>query len=180
MTHWMKLGVVGRAHGLRGSFFISGRDEPFPPHLKKIVIGKTPDTGKTAIIEQMAWQNGRVTLKCDIAADRTAAEAWTGQEVWCEAAAIAIDDSSEYLLSDLEGRQVIDSDGVAMGTVDDIAVMPASINLVVLNPEGTADVEIPMISTYVVMTFARGAKDLHLTVPADTFADVWNPRGKKR
>lgn len=179
MGHWLKLGVVGRAHGLRGSFFISGRDEPFPPTLKSIVIGRSPEAGKTAIIEQVNWQNGRVALKCDIASDRTAAEAWTGQDVWCEASAIAVDEASEYLVSDLKGRTVIDSAGTAVGTIDDIAIMPASLNLIVANPDKSADVEIPMITTYVDMGFSRSSKELRLTVLADTFADVWNPRNSK-
>lgn len=180
MNHWLKLGVVGRAHGLRGSFFVSGRDEAIPSYLKKIIIGPSPETGKSAVIEQATWQNGRAAIKCDIAGDRTEAEKWTGQTVWCEAGAIKVDDQSEYLVSDLKGRTVVDSDGVTIGLIEDVAVMPASINLIVINDDQSADVEIPMIAHYVDMNFVRGAKELRLIVTAETFAEIWNPKAKGR
>ncbi len=179
-TKWIKLGVVGRAHGLRGSFFVSGRDEPLPDTLKKLIIGPTPETGVVATIEQCQWQNGRSIIKCDIATDRTSAEKWTGKQIWCDASAVVVDEETEYLVSDLKGRVVVDSDGKEFGVVDDVAVMPASVNLIVVNADASADVEVPMIATYVDMSFIRGEKTLALAVPGDTFADVWNPKVKKR
>ena len=110
----LKLGIVGRALGLQGFFFVSGRD-----------------------------------------------------------------DSKEFLLKDLMGRRVIDSDGVIVGDVEDVVPMPASINIVVAKLDKSADVDIPMISDYIDMSFQRGGKELKLVVPASTFEEIWNPRIKK-
>jgi 16S rRNA processing protein RimM len=176
---WLKLGVVGRAHGLRGSFFVSGRDEPIPAHIKKIWIGDLADQSVAVTIEQIQWQSGRPVLKCDIASDRTAAEKWIGKSLWLPVDEIRVDDANEYLLMDLKGRTVLDSANAIVGTVDDVFVLPASINLIVLNADGSGDVEIPMIATYVDMGFMRGGSEIRLVVLKDTFEEVWNPRIQK-
>jgi hypothetical protein len=57
--------------------------------------------------------------------------------------------------------------------------MPASINIIVLKPDESAEVDIPMISDYVDMNFDRGGSELKLMVPGDTFDEIWNARVKK-
>lgn len=180
-TQWLKLGVVGRAHGLRGSFFVSGRDELIPSSVKAVRLGAAPASLGDFVVEDSLWQNGRAILKCKGVSDRTAAEKFTGQTVWCDAQQIRVNDQEEYLFSDIRGRVVKDSDGVTLGTVDDIYTTPGGgANLVVVNEAQTGDVEIPMVAIYVDMNFARGEPELKLVVPANTFEDVWNERRRKR
>ena len=176
---FLKLGTVGRALGLQGSFYISGRDEPIPAAVAIIKIGNKLEIAKDAEIIAMSWQNDRAVIRCSLAGDRTSAELLRGMAIWAEAAKISVDDSKEFLLKDLVGRSVIDVDGNIMGTVQDVVRMPASVNLVVLRPDASANVDIPMISDYVEMNFERGSNVLRLTVPADTFDEIWNPRKKK-
>lgn len=176
---FLKLGTVGRALGLQGSFYISGRDEAIPNSVVVIKIGTTLETARDAKIISMAWQHDRPVIKCSLAGDRTSAELLRGMSIWVEDVKIAIDDSKEFLLKDLFGRKVIDVNGVMIGTVHDVIRMPASVNIVVLRPDSSADVDIPMISTYVDMKFERGSDVLRLTVPVDTFDEIWNPRPKK-
>jgi 16S rRNA processing protein RimM len=173
---FLKLGIVGRALGLQGSFYVSGRDEAIPDTVKMIRIGANAETGREAKVTSCGWQNKRPFLKCTLAADRTAAELLTGQSIWVEESQVQVDDRHEFLLRDLIGRMVIDVDGIVVGAIEDVVHMPASINLTVVNPAGSADVDIPMIPDYVDMTFARGGKKLHLVVQGSVFEEIWNSR----
>lgn len=176
---FLKLGIVGRALGLQGSFYVSGRDEPIADSVKAVKIGRTLETARNADILSTGWQKDRPTIKCSLAADRTAAELLTGMTIWVEESQIQIDNSKEFLLKDLEGRTVIDCDGVVVGTIEEVVKMPASINIVVVKTDLSADVDIPMIADYVDMDFERGSRELKLVVPVSTFVEIWNSRIKK-
>jgi ribosomal 30S subunit maturation factor RimM len=176
---FLKLGIVGRALGLQGSFYVSGRDEAIPDSVKTIRIGVQADIGHEAAVTQRGWQNQRPFLKCSLAADRTAAERLIGQAIWVEESQVQVDDGREFLLRDLIGRTVMDVDGIMVGTIEDVVRMPASVNLTVVNAAQTADVDIPMIADYVDMSFVRGGSELKLAVPASAFEEIWNPRGLK-
>jgi len=173
---FLKLGIVGRALGLQGSFYVSGRDEVIPDTVKTIRIGAHADSGREASVIQRGWQNKRPFLKCSLAEDRTTAERLIGQPIWVEENQVQVDDRHEFLLRDLVGRTVIDGDGVAMGTIEDVVRMPASVNLTVMNPTKSADVDIPMIADYVDMSFTRGGTELRLTVSSSAFDEIWNSK----
>ena len=176
---FLKLGIVGRALGLQGSFYVSGRDEPIPETVKTIKIGLRLEIARDAEIISVGWQKGRATIKCNIAHDRTAAELLTGMSVWTSEAQVKVENEKEFLLSDLIGRTVFDSDGVKLGVVEDVVRMPASTNIVVVNGDLSADVDIPVISDYVDMRFKRGDTAINLVVPLSTFEEIWNSRNKK-
>ena len=175
----LKLGIVGRALGLQGFFFVSGRDEPISSKVLTVKIGKTLESAREAKVITHGWQTNRPTIKCTLASDRTAAELLTGMTIWAEDDCVEVDDAKEYLLKDLLGRRVVDSDGVIVGDVEDVIKMPASINVGVVNLAKSADVDIPVSSHYFDMSFHRGGKELKLIVPASTFEEIWNPRNKK-
>jgi len=176
---FLKIGIVGRALGLQGSFYVSGRDEPIPTTVKQIKIGRSIETARDARILKSLWQKGRASIVCDLAGDRTSAELLTGMSIWVDASNIVVEDDSEYLLVDLRGREVIDVNGETIGIVQDVVRMPASTNLIVLSEARDADVEIPVIADYVEMGFKRGESRIKLTVAAETFDEIWNSRGKK-
>jgi 16S rRNA processing protein RimM len=176
---FLKLGTVGRALGLQGSFYVSGRDEAFPANIKTILIGRSAEDAKLAQVISVSWQRDRPLIKCSLAGDRTAAEALRGLSIWVKSSEIEIDDSKEFLLKDLVGRSVYDCENIEMGSVADVVIMPASINLIVLNQAKSADVEIPVIPAYVDMNFERNDNRLKLVVPASTFEEIWNARKKK-
>ena len=177
LKKWLKIGVVGRAHGLQGSFFVSSRDEAIPDSIKSIRIGKDISTAREFKVTQRTWQNNRPTLRCDGIVDRTAAEKLCGASVWAEESAVPVADAEEYLWSDVRGRTVIGSDDVVIGVIEDVYQPAQSVNLVIVSPDGKRDVEIPMTRDYIDMSFVRGGHELRLMVPANTFEEVWNVRG---
>jgi ribosomal 30S subunit maturation factor RimM len=174
----LKIGIVGRALGLQGSFYVSGRDEPMPESVKSVKIGKTDATAKEAKILKSFVQNGRPVILCDLANDRNSAELLTGMFIWAESHLISVHDDKEFLLSDLKGREVFDANGVHMGMIEDVVKMPASVNIIVVNPSRSSDLEIPVISDYVDMSFKRGEANLRLTVSCSVFEEIWNSRAK--
>jgi ribosomal 30S subunit maturation factor RimM len=176
---FLKIGIVGRALGLQGSFYVSGRDEMIPESVKTIRIGSEAETAPEATVIKRGWQNRRPFLQCSLACNRTTAEGLVGRSIWAESSQIEVDDRREFLLQDLLGRTVIDVDGVVIGQIDDVVRMPASVNLTVINPQGDADVDIPMIADYIDMTFVRGGNELRLQVPAAAFEEIWNARSAK-
>lgn len=176
---FLKLGTVGRALGLQGSFYVSGRDEPIPNTIKSIRIGNAVETARTAEIISLSWQHDRPLMKCSLAQDRTSAEVLRGMSIWVEADQVTIDDSKEFFLKDLIGRSLYDSEGLLMGTVNDVVILPASINLIIVSTDNQRDVEIPVIADYVDMQFQRNDSTLRLVVPASTFEEIWNQRRKK-
>lgn len=176
---FLKLGTVGRALGLQGSFYVSGRDEPIPETVKIVLIGNSVESAREATISSLSWQHDRPLIRCSLAADRTAAESLRGMSIWVPSSQVAIDESKEFFLKDLVGRSLFDSEGALVGCVDDVVIMPASINMIIVSPDGTHDVDIPIISSYVDMNFERQGNSLKLVVPASTFEDIWNQRKKR-
>jgi 16S rRNA processing protein RimM len=171
-SSWLKIGRVGKAHGLRGDFFVSGRDGPIPNNYREVMIGKSEDSARPAKIEKSGWLSEKPVLKCSLAGDRNAAEELNGQAIWVDEQAIKIDDASEYLWSDLEGRQVSGSDGACLGRVRSVYNAGAGDVLEIEDSKGRV-LGIPMVSQYVDMSFTRGGDELLLVVPIETFADLW-------
>jgi hypothetical protein len=66
-----------------------------------------------------------------------------------------------------------------VGRVEDVLKQPASINMLVVNQEKKADLEIPVIADYVDMGFRRGERLINLKVDKSVFDEIWNTRGKK-
>lgn len=176
---FLKIGIVGRALGLQGSFYVSGRDEAIPTSIKHIKIGKNLGTAREAEVLKSSWQSGRSAILCSLASDRTAAESLQGLSIWAHASQVHIVEDSEFLLIDLIGRDVLDVNGSMVGRVEDVLKQPASINMVVVNLDESADIEIPVISDYVDMSFRRGERLISLKVHKEVFDDIWNPRKTK-
>jgi 16S rRNA processing protein RimM len=175
---WLKIGRIGKAHGLRGDFFVSGRDAPIPKQYGQIYIGETVETAKCTVIEKSGWVSERPVIKCSLAQDRTSADALTGLSIWVDSASVSVNDSSEYLWSDLEGRQVNSVDGTVMGRVRSVYNAGAG-DVIEIEDSNRRLLGVPMISNYVDMSFVRGGSELSLAVPCDVFDDLWQEPKKE-
>ncbi len=169
---WIKLGTIGKAHGLRGAFFISGRDTPIPKSYKTLRVGTSPEDSRACDILETRMQGDRPVLILSIASDRTAIETMTGQALWVERQSVTIDETKEYLWHDLIGRQVLDDAGTTLGVVETLYNTGATDVLTVLGPRGKR-VDIPLVGTYLAMDFGRDTGPLSLRVPASTFDEMW-------
>lgn len=186
----MKLGVVGKAHGLRGAFFVAGRrDRPVPKSCKKIVLGEvetpskssfsqapeTPEPSQIYEIVSSSTQQGRPLLQCRGVDDRTAAETLTGRSIWVEREQISVNPAQEFLWADLVGCLIYDSSGAPFGKVSEVGSYGAGdVAVVQAEIEGKLwAVEVLLGPQFFNMDFDVSARRLDLVVDKDTFEGLW-------
>lgn len=167
------IGTIGRPHGLRGAFFVSGRDEPVPSVYREVWIGAAPGVARCVKIVRSFLQAGRPALIVDGAADRTAVEALTGQTVFVERSRLEHAREPEALLySDVDGAEVVDQSGVTLGRVRGIYETGASPVAEVLSADGERAVDIPLVALYVDFRKTRRGL-LVLAVAGSLFEELW-------
>lgn len=171
---WIQLGIVGKAHGLNGAFFISSRDDLLPETVKGIRIGKDPDKAPTMKVKACRWQSDRPLVQVEELKTRDAAELICHSPIWCDRQEIDIDEDEEYFWGDLIGKQVVDPQGVKLGRIEGIQNYGAS-DIILIEADDGRTLEVPFVDVYFAMDFSFEDKELKLLVPADTFDEAWNP-----
>ncbi|HRA76029.1 MAG TPA: ribosome maturation factor RimM [Propionicimonas sp.] len=129
------VGRVGRAHGLRGEVTVMPTtDSPE----QRFAPGSLVRSGAGAElrVRSCRWQSGTLVLGFEGAADRSAAEALRGTELWALADDVADVDDDEYHDTSLIGLAVVDPEGVPLGTVTRVLHLPAQDVLAVATPVG--------------------------------------------
>jgi 16S rRNA processing protein RimM len=121
-------GVVGRAHGLDGSFYVERPSEPLSPGTE-VVVG-----GLSARVERRAGTDQRPIVRVRGIGDRSAAEALRGERILVAGGDLA---EGEYLSSSLVGCEV-----PGLGTVRRVIAAP-SCDLLEIGDDG---VLVPFIS----------------------------------
>lgn len=169
---WIQLGIVGKAHGLNGAFFVSQRDEELPENLKALRIGASQEKAVDYKVKAVRWQNDRPVLHCEGISSRTDAEAMTHFKIWADRDVLEIDEDDEYFWSDVIGKKIKDSSGVDFGEITDMVNYGASDIAIIQDGKGRT-AEIPFVDVYFNMEFELEDEYLHMLVTADTFDEVW-------
>jgi 16S rRNA processing protein RimM len=136
---WMRAGLVGRPHGLDGSFYVR---EPSPPLLDagaRVVID-----GRELTITRRAGDDRRPIVRLEGHEDRAAAEALGGRQLLVERAEPRELEPDEWWAEDLEGCVVRDA-GRHVGTVRRMLALPSCEVLEVARAEGEAELLVPLI-----------------------------------
>jgi 16S rRNA processing protein RimM len=170
---WLQIGIVGKAQGLRGAFFVAQRDENLPEGLDRIMVGPDPDKARALTVVETRRSGDRPVIQCRELTSREAAESLKMQPIWCDRALVPLEESSEYLWSDLVGKAVLDSEGQRMGVITAVGNFGAS-DVVRIDADNGRWIEVPFVSTYFNMDFRSDSRELCMTVPAETFAETWN------
>ncbi len=171
---WVHLGIVGKAHGLNGAFFISRRDEHLPEGIKVLRIGPDPEKASTYQIVSSRWQGERPVVACREITTREAAEQLIAQIVWCEREKLKIDEADEYLWADLVGKEVRDFKDASVGHIREVGNFGASDIVRLVHPTRGV-LEIPFVRSYFDMTFKSEDPFLRLLVTLDVFDEAWSP-----
>lgn len=123
---WVVVGRVGRAHGLRGDVAVEVRtDAPevrFAPGSQ--LLTDRPG-GQDMTVAAATWHSGRLLVRFEGVADRTAAEALRG--ILLRAQVLpdeSPDDPEEFYDRQLLGLRVVDLSGACLGTVTDVLHLP--------------------------------------------------------
>jgi 16S rRNA processing protein RimM len=136
---WLRAGVVGRAHGLDGSFYVS---EPRP---ELLVVGlDVRIDGASRLITRRAGFDRGVIVRVEGCEDRAGARALGGEELLVprdRAPELGVD---EWWAEDLEGCAVHDQ-GREIGVVKRLLALPSCEVLEVTRPSGGPELLVPLI-----------------------------------
>lgn len=144
------VGRIGRAHGIRGDVAVEVHtDDPDLRYSAGTPLATDPPERGPLTVLQARWHSGRLLVRFDGVADRTAAEALRGTLLVVDSATSPpLEDPEEWWDSDLEGLSAVTSDGAALGTVSEVLHPPGGDLLVVVRTDGT-EVLVPFVAAIV-------------------------------
>lgn len=181
----INVGTVSRPKGIRGDFFVSGRDAPLPKGIKVLWIGKDLKSAKPFHVAKEKVEKNRSLLKLEECADRTSIEPFVLQKIWVPKSEIPLDEG-EYFWEDLKGLTVQDCDGLSVGVLREVYNYGAS-DCVEINSEcGETSLNLPFIDDF--FDIDRVCQDLQeaeevslfLTKPKAFFSELWEKAKSSR
>ena len=144
------VGRIGRPHGIRGDMIVGVRtDEPelrFAPgsRLATDPVGVGPLTVATT-----RWHSGELLVRFEGISDRTTAAGLVGTWLFVDASTLGdTGDPDSFRDTDLVGLSVRTTEGVIVGTVDD--VLHSGQDVLVIRPaDGGPEVLVPFVKAIV-------------------------------
>jgi 16S rRNA processing protein RimM len=131
-------GVVGRAHGLDGSFYV------VRPQVPLLCLGAVLSVaGTTTTIVRRAGTDARPILRLASCEDRGVAESLRGESLVSDADAPSLG-PDEYRAEDLEGARVVDGADV-LGVVRALIALPSCECLSVERADGGSELLVPLV-----------------------------------
>ncbi len=142
------VGRIGRPHGIRGAVSIEVRtDEPD----RRFAVGAhlVSDAGLDLVVTSSTWHSGRLLLTFQGYDDRTAVEQLRNQILSVDRPDDEQpDDPQEFYDSALVDCHVVDSDDAEIGTVTEVAHLPAQDMLVIRTPDDR-EILVPFVADFV-------------------------------
>jgi 16S rRNA processing protein RimM len=137
--HWLRAGVVGRPHGLDGSFHVA---DPVAELLDVGIEVRVGDVRHT--IARLAGHDRRPIVRLEGCDARAAAEALSGQELSVARTRAPELEDDEWWATDLEGCTVRDGDR-EVGIVARLLALPSCEVLEVTRPGDAPDLLVPLV-----------------------------------
>jgi 16S rRNA processing protein RimM len=137
--HWLRAGVVGRPHGLDGSFHVA---EPVAALLEVGTEVRLGAAHRTVV--RLAGHEGRPIVRLEGCEDRGAADALRGQELFVARGDAPDLDEDEWWATDLEGCAVRDGDR-EVGVVARLLALPSCEVLEVTRAGDAPDLLVPLV-----------------------------------
>jgi 16S rRNA processing protein RimM len=137
--HWLHAGVVGRPHGLDGSFHVA---DPVAALLDMGTEVRLGDARRAIV--RLAGHDGRPIVRLEGCEDRAAAEALRGQELLVARAVAPALDEDEWWAADLEGCAVRDGER-EVGVVTRLLALPSCEVLEVTRAGDAPDLLVPLV-----------------------------------
>lgn len=136
---WLRAGVVGRPHGLDGSFYVS------QPAAELLTLGASVLIAEQELrIDRRAGTDKRPIIRLEGHGDRAAAESLRGSEILVARTEGADLGPDEWWAEELEGCHVHDA-GRAVGTVERLLALPSCEVLEVARSDGQGSLLVPLV-----------------------------------
>ena len=146
------IGVVGRPHGLDGSFYV-GR-----PRAALLLEGAVVAlAGDARTIERRAGTDARPIVRLSGTSDRAGAEALRGAALEVDDAALPPLGPDEFYAEELEGALVVDGER-ELGVVRRLLALPSCECLEVARPGGGPDLLVPLVRDAIRSVDVHGAR----------------------
>lgn len=171
---WLTAGRVGKAYGLKGDFYVTHRDSPWPSSCTNIIIGNAPEDprSKHYKVIRTKQQEGRSIIACEHLNSREQLKELTGLTIWLKRGDLKLNDSSEYLWADLIDKPLKDRTGKQIGKITTVYNHGASDVVEIINDAGER-LHIPLVAAYFDMAFKPDSPYLSLVVADDVFSELW-------
>lgn len=142
------VGRIGRPHGVKGAVSIEVRTDD--PERRFAVGGRVlTDSGRELTITSSTWHSGRLLLTFEGYEDRNAIEGLRNQLISVERPEDEQpEDPDEFYDSSLMGCEVVDDEGTAIGTVVEVAHLPAQ-DMLVIRTIDDREVLVPFVEEFV-------------------------------
>jgi len=132
-------GLVGRPHGLDGSFYVG------EPALALLALGATVTVGgRTREIVRRAGTDLRPIIRVEGCEDRAGAQALRGEQLVAESSTLPPLGPDEWWAEQLEGARVFDG-GREVGVVRRLLALPSCECLEVERVGGAPDLLVPLV-----------------------------------
>ena len=168
---WLKVGKVGKSHGLRGAFFVSGREEGLSTDVSSVKIGDNVKTAQGFEVEKITKQSGRPLLKLKGLDNRNQSEEFLHKPIWVQRAEIDLDED-EYFWADVVNKAVSLPDGKIIGKVLGINNFGASDVVEIINEEKQT-LMLPFVSQYFDLDASLDNTSLLLVVGNEVIEELW-------
>ena len=176
-SRWVKIGIVGKAHGLRGAFFISGRDIELPQEVKEISIGAEGSGRNCFRVVTSRMQSGRPLIQVEQIDVKEKVKEFIGQPIWARRVAFDVQ-KDEYMWHDVVGKKVFDASQNEVGTIVGIDNYGAADIVVIESDKGFLPVS--FVSAYFDMSFKRKDETIKMIVDLDVFDESWELKKVRR
>jgi 16S rRNA processing protein RimM len=141
----VKLGVVGRPHGLRGELHVAS-DPSIPATLQPTVRLRlvTATDSRQFVVEQVRDAPRGLVLALDGVRDRSEAERWVGADVFISRESLSRNADS-YFDFELVGLEAVNGEGTVLGRVSEVLATGAN-DVLVIASTGGGEILIPAIT----------------------------------
>ena len=164
---WKKIGKIGKAHGLKGAFYLGGRTSLWTEQALLLSVGADPECGFQSKLSSRQIVKGRVILSLECIGDRTNLEQHLGADLWC----LEQDAHQAFDYDGLVDFKVMASCGQTLGQVNEFYNHGASDTFEIVSHDG-AVLELPFVDAYIDKIDHKAAS-IKLCMNADAFTDLW-------
>lgn len=135
-SEFLKMGLVGRPHGIKGEISLDWQGEYTPAPGDSIWFGKDIDHIHSYTVKSARQHKDRMLMTLEGVQDRNAADALKGSLAFLRRSDLPPPGEDEEFLADLVGCQILDTNGDILGILDHLEFPAGQMLWSILDPSG--------------------------------------------